>query len=203
MDCVCPRPTALTPIPLTDCAVRIDQVVSLLFQRAGYDFANEAAVETLATWTGLMAAAANTKVIVLPNIYNLVIPASEEVAFGGGTNETPYGRKVYLGENTVNVTAQSWNISTATYEALQKLSCESDASLDEGMVVYLANRYGQIISKLLTGIPISSFRISTPAAEGFNQANKFNISFSLDPDWANGLTYYTPTDFKADKLRPA
>lgn len=202
MDCPCPLPAALTVIPAVECAVKIDQILKLAFQREGYEFTNEAAVQTLATWTGLKAATGDTKVIVTPSyIFNPVIPESEGQFEGGGDNTTPNGEPLYKGEGAVTFTAQVRGLTKAAYAAFKALSCESSPALSTGLVVYLLNRHGNIWMDTtnLTGLKISNFRISTPGNAGYNADNTYTISFTLPESWADGLAQVVPTDFKGHK----
>lgn len=198
MEVICPKPVALTAIPVSGCPVKFDQFIRMAFQRAQPKATPPFVVATtditeLASWTPLIAAADDEKIVVSPFFAGMEIPQSEEQVEGGNDNSTINGIEVYKGEGFVKVTGQMKGLSKEQYNALRKLSAESVASLGTAaLTVYLFNRFGQIVSLADQGIPVFNFRISSVGSAGFNAENVYNFSFSLAPEWDANVVMVKP-----------
>lgn len=190
MNIICPAPAALAAIPAQSCPFRMDQIVRFAFgRRAVPAFATEAALKLLATWTTLIAAADNTKVVMSPLFAGMVIPGSEGVFVGGGDNTTFNGIRQYQGEANVTVTGTFTNMSPAVKAALDLLTQESLASAVgvSNLEVVMFNKDGFAATKNLDFIPIYNFRLSSRASEGLNANDVHAFSFDMLPDWETGL----------------
>lgn len=194
MDCVCPKPAALTALTLDTCPTKFDQIQRVAIQRAGTPFEDGTDIITLASWTTLKAAADSTKIVVTPFIGNFVIPPSEGLFSGGNDNTTLNGIPDYNGEGSVRATFDLKNLSATLAENLRKLSCESLASNGVSVLVaYFINKNGKIIANGLTGFPIYNFRVPSLGSAGLNAPNLYPSSFDLAPGWDSGFVIYDPT----------
>lgn len=190
MEFICPKPEALTPMPAQDCPFRLDQIVRMAFgRRAVPAFATEAAMKLLATWTPLIAAADDTKIVISPLFAGFVVPSSEGIFQGGGDNTTFNGLRIYQGENFVTITGQFSNISPAVHAALEELSQYSLASsvgvTDLEIIPF--NRLGYAFPNGLDMIPVYNFRVGTRGSEGLNANDIIPFSFDVLPDWDKNL----------------
>lgn len=191
MEIICPPPAALASIPAQNCPFRMDQQVRMAFgRRAVPAFATEAAIKLLATWTPLIAATDNTKVVLSPLFAGMVIPGSEGIFVGGGDNTTFNGIREYQGENFVTVTGTFKNMSPAVKDALDLLSQESLASSVgvSNLEIILFNKDGYAAHRNLDFIPIYNFRVGSRGSEGLNANDIHTFSFDLLPNWEKGLT---------------
>lgn len=199
----CPLPAALTTIPASSCPVKFDQVVKMAFQRSGQtSFADLTALQTLATWTPLLAAVNSTKVIVTPYFASLSFPPSEAQEEGGNDNTTVNGIPVYKGEGFVQITGVFEGLTKAQYQALKKLTQESfNLSGGTNLTVFFFNRFGQILHDMNgaepRGFALYNFRMATVGSEGYNANNKYNFSMQLSGEWDDNATLTQPTDFSA------
>ena len=196
MLCSCPKPTALTAIPSFTCGEKFDQIVKMAIQRiqstASFN-GTDKLITALSTWTPLLTASDNTKVIVTPFFAELVIPPSENAEEGGNDNSTVNGIPINLGEQPVKPTGIFRNLPYNVKDALAKIACESVGSYGTAQIwAYFFNKDGKIISQGNNGIPLYNWRVSTPGSEGFNQDNKFHFSFWLANNWDTNLAIATP-----------
>ncbi len=198
MDIICPKPTALTPIPANGCGMKFDQIVRLGLQRTQDTPSFNGTTDLItdeATWDTLAAAVDSTKIVTTPIFADLVIPPSEGAEEGGNDNSTVGGVPQYLGENPVKVTGVFRNLTSACKLQLDKLAAESLASAGVPQIsIYAFNRIGRLISKGDSGIPIYNFRLSTIGSEGYQQDNKIHFSFYLPADWDKDVVM-TELDF--------
>ena len=189
-EIVCPKPPALADIPAQDCPFRMDQIVRLAFgRRAVPAFATESSIKLLATWTPLLAAADEEKVVLSPIFSGLVIPSSEGLFVGGGDNTTFNGIREYNGENFVTVTGTFKNITPAVFLALQALSQYSIAgnvgATDLGIIPF--NTKGFAFPSALDFIPIFNWRVGSRGSEGYNANDIVPFSFDFPAEWADLL----------------
>lgn len=190
MEFICPKPEALTPMPAQDCPFRLDQIVRMAFaRRAMPPFVSETTMKLLATWTPLIAASDETKVVISPLFAGFVVPSSEGIFQGGGDNTTFNGLRIYQGENFVTVTGQFSNISPAVHLALTELSQYSLASsvgvTDLGIIPF--NKNGYAFPNALDTIPVYNFRVATRGSEGLNANDIIPFSFDVLPEWDKHL----------------
>lgn len=192
-ELVCPKPAAIADIPDQDCPFRLDQIVRAAFgRRSPGRFTTEANFKLLATWTSLLAATDETKVVMTPIFSSLVIPSSEGLFTGGGDNTTFNGIREYNGENFVTVTGQFKGLSPAVYLALQTLSQYSVpgniGGTDLGIIPINKNGYSfPGGDNGLDFIPVYNFRLGSRGSEGFNAQDIIPFSFDVTADWADHL----------------
>lgn len=191
----CPLPESLTAVPVQDCLFRMDQIVRFAFaRRSAPPFATEAAIKLLATWTPLLTAADETKVVMSPIFAGFVIPGSEGQFTGGNDNTTINGVRLYGGEQNVTATGVFSNMSPAVKTALDALTQYSVAgslgTTDLGLIPI--NKDGKIFPKNLGFIPIFNFRVGSRGSEGYNANDTHGFSFDLLPNWDEGLLAIEP-----------
>jgi hypothetical protein len=206
MEFVCPKPTALTTVTKVTCPENLGQIQRVIFQRAGWEFdANADPVTTitlLASWTPLITAAGDTKIIITPNLVNFVIPQGEAQTQGGGDNSTTDGVEEVVGTGPITVTADLVGVPTRIISQLRKLM-ESETDL----VAYFINQYGQIICRELDpianpgdvygGIPVYFPFIPHKGNAGLNTKDVSTMRFGLDEGWADNLAILKGSDFNA------
>ena len=198
LNCACPI-TALPDLVDVTCPVDFDQVVKLAFtlSKTDSDFdetsGNEIDNET--AWTTRLAASDATKIQVSPAIANLTAPPSEGAFIGGNDNSTVDGMAYYVGEDNVRIPFEIHSAPQATIDAMDALSCLSDATLGQsrltvfmltrrikGSSFVLAKPVGEGSTAGYNGIPIYNFRISTVGLDGYNSKNKYMGSFDMKAD---------------------
>lgn len=196
---VCPPPTALASVPTQECPVRFDQICKFGFQRmqAAPSFTTTTLLAQ-ATWTPLLAATDDTKIIISPYVSNFVIPPGEVLKEGGNDNTTLNGIPRLNGLGFVACTGQLQDIESAVAEALRALASES--ALQAGVTnlwMYMFNRFGQIITDIdstnAPGIPVYNVCAGDTGTEGFNKSNINNFTFDLAPGWSRKVKMFTPS----------
>jgi len=198
LNCNCDELLVLPNQIDTTCPVDFDQIVRIAFQlkQPAESFDVSSPIDDVDSWTPLLAASGDTKIVMSPALANLVIPPSEGAFSGENSNESVNGLGYYLGENNIRVTAEAHSITQATADALELLSCFSDVALGASrLTAYMFTRRirgksGVLAKELDTdeygGIEIFNFRISSVGAEGYQSKNKYMISFDIQPDSLKG-----------------
>lgn len=194
----CVRPVALTPISKPGCPFKFDQIVRMLLYRGTADqpFATEAEIKALATWTPLLVAGDDNRIIVTPLFAGLTIPASEGIYEGGNDNSTIDGVEVYKGETAPRATGGTFrNLTPTVKKEMALLSAESDPSLGaDGLRAIFVNRFGKLIlSTGFEGIPVYSFRIGSTGSEGFGADNINTFEFSFPSGWDENVIMVEPS----------
>lgn len=201
MECSCPKPAALTTIPKQTCPENIGQIQKILFQRAGWTFDSEADPTTdwtlLASWTPLLTAVGDTKVVVTPWLENVVIGRAEAITEGGGDNTTLNGRQITVGAGNIPMTGDFRMVASAIVEAMKALQCEG-----EELVMYFINEFDQLVGRNIsspispvekvTGIPVYSLFVSDMDNNGKNTQDKGGFSAQLDYGWRKDLIIVKP-----------
>lgn len=198
MEFVCPPPTALEAIPIFDCPEKIGQIQKMIFQRAGFEFVDPANAFTAeASWTALITAVDDTKIVITPYLESVVIPSPEPITEGGGDNSTLNGRELVVGETNPIVNGMMRNVPGKVVKALKKLA-------QEELVVYFINEFNQLVGiseddgDTVTGIPLHAFFAGDAANEGKNTHDKAPIRFGVDYGWRDNLYIVKPAfDAKA------
>jgi hypothetical protein len=195
--CECPLGTLPNQIDLT-CATDLDQIVRIAFQKpqATPSFETATPIIDADTWTALLAASDDTKVVLSPATANVVIPSSEAVYVGENSNESINGLGYYLGEQNLRVTGEIHSASQAVIGALSELSCFSDVTLGASqLTAYFFIRRIKGVSRVIAkgsdvagdyvGFQIFNFRVSSVGSEGYQTKSKYMFSFDMQPDeWA-------------------
>lgn len=196
--CTCPLGTLPNQIDLT-CSTDLDQIVKLVFQKpqSTAPFVTADPINDIDSWTALLAASGDTKIVLSPATANVVIPSSEAVYVGENSNESVNGLGYYLGENNIRVTGEIHSATQDVIDALKALECYSDVTLGESqLTVYMFVRRIKGVSRVVAkagasvgdyaGFQIFNFRVSSIGSEGYQTKSKYMFSFDMQPDeWAN------------------
>lgn len=202
--CKCPAAVALPNIPNLTCAESFGQIQKVAFQRlykstgGKNSFTTTAGIGKKASWTPLLSAADDTKVVVSPYIQAPTAEAGAPRTFGGG-NETLGGIEEIIGREPTPFTAVMRKMPQSLIKALKDLQCESD-SLNLG--VYLFDENGAIgalqdPTKAITHypIPIRSLFIGDKTLGGFEAPDSNAIQWTFLPNWSDDLVIVAPEDF--------
>lgn len=192
--CTCPLGTLPNQIDLT-CASDLDQVVKLSFQKPQdtAPFTSGAPIDDVDSWTALLAASGDTKIVLSPATANVVIPSSEAVYIGENSNESVNGLGYYVGENNIRVTGEIHSADQAVIDALNELSCFSDVTFGASqLTVYMFVRRIKGVSRVVakagasagdySGFQVFNFRVSSVGSEGYQTKSKYMFSFDMQPD---------------------
>lgn len=197
MECACPKPAALKTIPKATCPENIGQIQKIIFQRPGFvfDSSDDSDYTLLASWTPLLTAVDDTKIVVTPWLENVIIPQSEPITEGGGDNTTLNGRAINVGETNPLMTGNYRMIQSAIVDAMKALGCED-------LVMYFINEFDQLVVKnvssplsplvKVTGIPCFGAFFSDLGNEGKNTQDKGNFSIGMDYGWRSNIVIAKP-----------
>jgi hypothetical protein len=202
LACECPLPSVLPAVENVTCPVDFDQITRVAFQlkQSAPPFVTADPVTDVDSWTTLLAAIDDTKVVLTPALSNFVIPASEAVYVGENSNESVNGLGFYMGENNVRVTAEIVSAPQSVIDSLEALSCYSDTTLGASqLTAYLFSRRIKGTAGVLSkdgatagdseGIEIFNLRFSSVASEGYQTKNKYMMSFDIQPDVLKGTSF--------------
>lgn len=202
MLCSCPKKAALTSIKTVVCPEKFGQIQKAAFVRLtnGKGVKNGFAKSTgditkKASWTKLIAADDDTKVVVTPYIEAPSGEAGEARTFGGG-NETLGGIERIIGRNPSTFTGVFRDVPQEIIKAIKELQCE-----DGNLGVYLFDQYGHI--EALAGaaegdalpIPIRSFFVSDKNHGNLESPDSNNVQWAFAPNYSDNLKIFVPTDF--------
>jgi len=204
--CTCPVAAELPDVTISTCPESLGQIQKLLFQRkfASAGTRNFVVVGTnnpnlQATWTPLLAASDNTKVIVSPYIQGPTVEAGGPRTFGGGNN-TLGGIEVITGREPTTFEAMFHNMSQQAIKDLKAFMCEE-------LQVYFIDEFGRIIGESddidspvnFQGIPIAnnSLFVGDKSLGGLEEPDMNMIRFQMLPNWSDNLSIVTPSDFEA------
>lgn len=145
MLCSCPKKAALTSIKTVVCPEKFGQIQKAAFVRLtngggvknGFKKTSDD-ITAKASWTKLLTAADDTKVVVTPYIEAPSGEAGEARTFGGG-NETLGGIERIIGRNPSTFTGVFRDVPQEIIKAIKELQCE-----DGNLGVYLFDQYGHI-----------------------------------------------------------
>jgi hypothetical protein len=195
MGLICSCDTVLPNLLDVTCPEDMDQVVKIAFQLLQTDpaFTTAVGIGAANSWTTFLAAVDNTKITLSPAVANVIIPSSEMVASGQDSNESVNGIGYNLGETNITVTGEIHSAPQAVVDALDELSCYSDASLGQSkLTAYFFLRRIKGISRVMAkgsavagdyvGFEIFNFRVSSPDSQGYNTKTKYMWSFTMQSD---------------------
>lgn len=196
MGLICECTSVLPNLLDVTCPEDMDQIVKMALQLKQTDApfnSVDGAIGLVNSWNTLLAASDSTKIVLTPALANVVVPPSEGNFIGEDSNESVNGVGYYLGENIVKVTGEIHSANQAVIDAMDALSCYSDASLgSSNLTAYFFLRRIKGISRVVAkagstagdyqGFEIFNFRISSPANEGYNTKTKYMFSFTMQPD---------------------
>lgn len=202
--CKCPAAEALPNIPNFTCAESFGQIQKVAFQRLYKStgvknaFTSNAKIEKLASWTPLLSAKDETKIVVTPYIQAPTSEAGAARTFGGG-NDTLGGIEEIIGREPTSFTGVFRKVPQAIIKALKELQCESDS---QNLGVFLFDENGtigaiqdQTTETTFYPIPIRSLFISDKTLGGLEAPDSNNIQWSFLPNWSDNLTLIAPEDF--------
>lgn len=201
--CKCPAATALPNIPNFTCAESFGQIQKVAFQRlhkspeGKNSFDSKADIKKMASWTALLTAGDDTKVVVSPYIQAPTAEAGAPRTFGGG-NETLGGIEEIIGREPTPFTAVMRKMPQSLIKALKDLQCESDS---QNLGVYLFDENGAIgalqdqAATTYYPIPIRSLFIGDKTLGGFEAPDSNAIQWAFLPNWSDDLTIIVPEDF--------
>lgn len=202
--CKCPSAAALPNIPNFTCAESFGQIQKVAFQRLykstgeKNSFTTDAAIGVKASWTPLLSAKDDTRIVVSPYIQAPKAEAGAPRTFGGG-NETLGGIEEIIGREPTPFTAVMRKMPQSLIKALKELQCESDS---QNLGVYLFDGNGAIgalqdpaIETTHYPIPIRSLFIGDKTLGGFEAPDSNAIQWSFLPNWSDDLAIIEPEDF--------
>lgn len=202
--CKCPAAAALPNIPNFTCAESFGQIQKVAFQRlyksAGgkNSFTTAAGIGKLASWSPLLAAEDDTKIVISPYIQAPTAEAGAPRTFGGG-NETLGGIEEIIGREPTPFTGVVRKMPQSLIKALKELQCESDS---QNLGVYLFDGNGSIgalqdptTATTYYPIPIRSLFIGDKTLGGLEAPDSNAVQWSFLPNWSDDLAILTPEDF--------
>lgn len=204
MICKCPAGTALPDIPVSNCPESFGQIQKVAFQRLykstgeKNSFKTDAGIEKKASWTPLLSADDDTKIVISPYIQAPTAEAGAARTFGGG-NETLGGVEEIVGREPTPFTGVMRKLPQKIIKALKELQCESWV---DNLGVYLFDENGAIgaIQDAKTAtthypIPIRSLFIGDKTLGGYEAPDSNNIQWAFLPNWSDDLAIIVPEDF--------
>lgn len=204
MICKCPAGTALPDIPASNCPESFGQIQKVAFQRLykstgeKNSFKTDAGIGKKASWTPLLSADDDTKIVISPYIQAPTAEAGAARTFGGG-NETLGGVEEIVGREPTPFTGVMRKLPQKIIKALKELQCES---WGDNLGVYLFDENGAIgaIQDAKTAtthypIPIRSLFIGDKTLGGYEAPDSNNIQWVFLPNWSDDLAIIVPEDF--------
>lgn len=204
MICKCPAGTALPDIPVSNCPESFGQIQKVAFQRLykstgeKNSFTTTAGIGKKASWTLLLSADDDTKIVISPYIQAPTAEAGAARTFGGG-NETLGGVEEIVGREPTPFTGVMRKLPQKIIKALKELQCES---WGDNLGVYLFDENGAIgaIQDAKTAtthypIPIRSLFIGDKTLGGYEAPDSNNIQWAFLPNWSDDLAIIVPEDF--------
>lgn len=202
--CKCPAAKVLPNIPDFTCAESFGQIQKVSFQRLYKNtgeknsFTTETGIGKKSSWTPLLTADDDTKVVVSPYIQAPTAEAGAPRTFGGG-NETLGGIEEIIGREPTTFTAVMRKMPQSLIKALKDLQCESDS---QNLGVYLFDENGAIgalqdptIPTTHYPIPIRSLFIGDKTLGGFEAPDSNAIQWAFLPNWSDDLVIIVPENF--------
>jgi hypothetical protein len=200
MGLICSCESVLPNLVDVTCPQDLDQIVKIAFQlkQSSAPFDSGDSIDEVNSWNALLAASDATKIVLSPATANVTIPSSEGNFAAEDSNESVNGVGYYLGENIVKVTGEIHSPSQAVIDALDSLSCYSDASLGSSkLTAFLFLRRIKGVSRVVAkgtsvageyeGFEIFNFRVSSLGSEGYNSKTKYMFSFTMQSDEWKGM----------------
>ena len=200
-------------IPVSNCPESFGQIQKVAFQRLykstgeKNSFKTDAGIEKKASWTPLLSADDDTKIVISPYIQAPTAEAGAARTFGGG-NETLGGVEEIMGREPTPFTGVMRKLPQKIIKALKELQCES---WGDNLGVYLFDENGAIgaIQDAKTAtthypIPIRSLFIGDKTLGGYEAPDSNNIQWAFLPNWSDDLAIIVPegfnplTDLKAE-----
>lgn len=191
-------------IPVSNCPESFGQIQKVAFQRLykstgeRNSFKTDAGIEKKASWTPLLSADDDTKIVISPYIQAPTAEAGAARTFGGG-NETLGGVEEIVGREPTPFTGVMRKLPQKIIKALKELQCES---WGDNLGVYLFDENGAIgaIQDAKTAtthypIPIRSLFIGDKTLGGYEAPDSNNIQWVFLPNWSDDFAIIVPEDF--------
>lgn len=191
-------------IPVSNCPESFGQIQKVAFQRLykstgeKNSFKTDAGIEKKASWTLLLSAEDDTKIVISPYIQAPTAEAGAARTFGGG-NETLGGVEEIVGREPTPFTGVMRKLPQKIIKALKELQCEG---WGDNLGVYLFDENGAIgaIQDAKTAtthypIPIRSLFIGDKTLGGYEAPDSNNIQWVFLPNWSDDLAIIVPEDF--------
>lgn len=191
-------------IPVSNCPESFGQIQKVAFQRLykstgeKNSFTTTAGIGKKASWTPLLSADDDTKIVISPYIQAPTAEAGAARTFGGG-NETLGGVEEIVGREPTPFTGVMRKLPQKIIKALKELQCES---WGDNLGVYLFDENGVIgaiqDAKTVTThypIPIRSLFIGDKTLGGYEAPDSNNIQWAFLPNWSDDLAIIVPEDF--------
>lgn len=191
-------------IPVSNCPESFGQIQKVAFQRLyksngeKNSFTTTAGIGKKASWTPLLSADDDTKIVISPYIQAPTAEAGAARTFGGG-NETLGGVEEIVGREPTPFTGVMRKLPQKIIKALKELQCES---WGDNLAVYLFDENGAIgaIQDAKTAtthypIPIRSLFIGDKTLGGYEVPDSNNIQWAFLPNWSDDLAIIVPEDF--------
>lgn len=191
-------------IPVSNCPESFGQIQKVAFQRLyksngeKNSFTTTAGIGEKASWTPLLSADDDTKIVISPYIQAPTAEAGAARTFGGG-NETLGGVEEIVGREPTPFTGVMRKLPQKIIKALKELQCES---WGDNLGVYLFDENGAIgaiqDAKTATAhypIPIRSLFIGDKTLGGYEAPDSNNIQWAFLPNWSDDLAIIVPEDF--------
>lgn len=191
-------------IPVSNCPESFGQIQKVAFQRLykstgeKNSFKTDVGIEKKASWTPLLSADDDTKIVISPYIQAPTAEAGASRTFGGG-NETLGGVEEIVGREPTPFTGVMRKLPQKIIKALKELQCES---WGDNLGVYLFDENGAIgaIQDAKTAtthypIPIRSLFIGDKTLGGYEAPDSNNIQWVFLPNWSDDLAIIVPEDF--------
>lgn len=200
----CPRSAAINDLPIANCLESVGQVQKLAFQRVRKadgtkNFFDVALADPTAkaSWTPLLAAADDTKVVQTPFIAQPEFEPGAARKYGGG-NATLGGIEIIIGREPTAVSAMLLRTPQKTIKALKTY-------MTEEVGTFLIDEYGRIIglgdgaepATKVYPIPVNAFFVGDKKLGGLEDIDSNAVEFGLYPNWSDNLVIITPADFDA------
>lgn len=201
--CKCPAAAALPNIPDFACAESFGQIQKVAFQKLyksngeKNSFTTTMGIGEKESWTSLLSAEDDTKIVVSPYIQAPTAEAGAPRTFGGG-NETLGGIEEIIGREPTPFTAVMRKVPQSLIKALKDLQCESDS---QNLGVYLFDENGAIgaLQSPTTAthypIPIRSLFIGDKTLGGLEAPDSNAIQWVFLPNWSDDLAIIVPEHF--------
>ena len=191
-------------IPVSNCPESFGQIQKVAFQRlykntgGKNSFTTTEDIGKKASWTPLLSANDDTKIVISPYIQAPTAEAGAARTFGGG-NETLGGVEEIMGREPTPFTGVMRKLPQKIIKALKELQCES---WGDNLGVYLFDENGAIgaIQDAKTAtthypIPIRSLFIGDKTLGGYEAPDSNNIQWVFLPNWSDDLAIIVPEDF--------
>lgn len=198
MICNCPRGAALPDVPILECPENFGQIQKVAFQRLTKADGTKnaiAAPKVKASWTPLLVAADDTKIVMSPYIQAPKAEAGGPREFGGG-NDTLGGIPEIVGRDATPFTGVIRKAPQSTIKALKGLQCEAMGVylFDENGAIGCLN-VGTVEAPVYQPIPVRQFFVGDKTFGGFETPDGNAVQWSFLPNYSDNFVILAPTDF--------